>query len=358
LIHFYKRSLKSFSMSDSRNSSRKNTENESSIEVVQIDGLVIMKLIKHCHELEASTSGSGIAQGALLGLVADTRLEITHCFPFPSGTDETIDDEDFQLTMMRRLRQVNVDHQHVGWYQSSQFGNFLSPQLLESQFSYQTSIEESVCLIFDTAKTAQGFLSVKAYRMTKEAIKMFKEGDFSPEAIKDLKISYESMFTQVPIIIKNSHLMNALLLEMQDQLPLTTGGTQYLDLGTAHTLETELRAMMDAVDELNQESIKFNKHQNLVLKQYQEKTRWVQKRQLENQARISRGEDPLPDEDLSKMFKTVGAPSRLNPLILSGTISHTADEVSEFCSQSLAKLFVTEPLQNAKQSLGQAASTM
>ena len=151
--------------------SRKNTENEPSIEVVQIDGLVIMKLIKHCHELEASTSGSGIAQGALLGLVADTRLEITHCFPFPSGQDETMDDEEFQLTMMRRLRldwllllyslyctdklrmktfcrQVNVDHQHVGWYQSSQFGNFLSPQLLESQFSYQTSIEESVCLIF------------------------------------------------------------------------------------------------------------------------------------------------------------------------------------------------------------------
>ena len=65
------------------------------MQVVQIDGLVIMKLIKHCHELEASTSGSGIAQGALLGLVTDTRLEITHCFPFPSGTDETVDDEDF-----------------------------------------------------------------------------------------------------------------------------------------------------------------------------------------------------------------------------------------------------------------------
>ena len=97
------------------------------------------------------------------------------------GTDETVDDEDFQLTMMRRLRQVNVDHQHVGWYQSSQFGNFLSSQvtlfyfnrswndnvlfqLLESQFSYQTSIDESVCLVFDTAKTSQGFLSVKAYR--------------------------------------------------------------------------------------------------------------------------------------------------------------------------------------------------
>lgn len=333
--------------------SRKNTENENKIEVVQIDGLVVMKLIKHCHEAE--NSGSAFAQGALLGLVAETRLEITHCFPFPSLSDETMDDEDFQLTMMRRLRQVNVDHQHVGWYQSSQFGNFLSPTLLESQFSYQTSIEESICLIFDTAKTAQGFISLKALRLTPEAIKMFKEGDFSPDTVKDLKMSYESLMSEVPIVIKNSHLMNALLLELQEQLPLEVGGAQYLDLGTSGTLETQLRVMMDAVDELNQESIKFNKHQNLVFKQYQEKARWVQKRQLENQARTARGEEPLPDEEMSKVFKSIPPPSRLNPLILSGTISNTSEEVSEFCSQSMAKLFITEPLQNAKQEANIAA---
>merc|ERR1711936_946292 len=150
-----------------------------------------------------------------------------------------------------------------------------------------------------------------------------------------------TMFTQVPIVIKNSHLMNALMLEMQESLTLDVGGTQFLDLGTAHTLETELRAMMDAVDEQNQE-----------------KTRWIQKRQLENQARSTRGEEPLPDEDLTKMFKIPMAPSRLNPLILSGTISHTADEVSEFCSQSVAKLFLTEPLQDAKTSTAAAASSL
>lgn len=327
--------------------SRKNTENESTINTVQIDGLVIMKLIKHCHEAE--NSGSAFAQGALLGLVAETRLEITHCFPFPGSSDESMDDEDFQLTMMRRLRQVNVDHQHVGWYQSAQFGNFLSPQLLESQFQYQTSIEESICLVFDTAKTAQGFISMKAYRLTPEAIKMFKENDFSPDYVKDLKLSYETMLAEVPIVVKNSYLMNALLMELQQQLPLEMGGTQFLDLGTSGTLETQLRAMMDAVDELNQESIKFNKHQNMVLKQYQEKTRWIQKRQLENQQRVTRGEDPLPEDDINKMFKPLPPPSRLNPLILSGTVSNTADEVSEFCSQSLGKLFITEPLQNAKQ---------
>lgn len=109
-----------------------------------------MKLIKHCHEVDLSNQGM-IAQGALLGLVSDSnRLEITHAFPFPSAstTDETLDDEDFQLSVMRRLRMVNVDHLHVGWYQSSHFGHFLSPQLLESHFAYQTAIEESICLIF------------------------------------------------------------------------------------------------------------------------------------------------------------------------------------------------------------------
>ena len=43
---------------------------------------------KHCHEV--NLANLGIAQGALLGLVADTRLEITHCFPFPSVSDESI----------------------------------------------------------------------------------------------------------------------------------------------------------------------------------------------------------------------------------------------------------------------------
>ena len=58
---------------------------------------------------KVDSSGNVVAQGALLGLVADTRLEITHCFPFPSGTDETIDDEDFQLSMMRRWVQLVLE---------------------------------------------------------------------------------------------------------------------------------------------------------------------------------------------------------------------------------------------------------
>ena len=52
------------------------------------------------------------------------------------------------MEMMRHLRHVNVDHLHVGWYQSTHFGSFYNKPLLESQYNYQSSIEESVVLIY------------------------------------------------------------------------------------------------------------------------------------------------------------------------------------------------------------------
>merc|ERR1719225_872940 len=173
-----------------------------------------MKLIKHCHEV--GVNNLGVAQGALLGLVANARLEITHCFPFPSVSDESISDEEFQLEMMKKLRAVNVDHLCVGWYQSANFGNFLSTQLLESHFAYQTSIEESICLIFDTAKTRKGLLSFKAFRLTPMALKLYKEGDMNAEKVADLKVSHDRLFEEVPISIRNSHLVNQLLLDLSE----------------------------------------------------------------------------------------------------------------------------------------------
>ncbi|MCL4132767.1 UNVERIFIED_CONTAM: hypothetical protein GTU68_025648 [Idotea baltica] len=102
-----------------------------------------MKIIKHCHEEGAGNTE--VAQGVLLGLVVEEKLEITNCFPFPRHADD-VDEEDYQLEMMRHLRKVNVDHLSVGWYQSTQLGNFITTQLLESQYSYQLlCIRRSPC---------------------------------------------------------------------------------------------------------------------------------------------------------------------------------------------------------------------
>merc|ERR1712223_1159733 len=102
---------------------------------------------------------------------------------------------------------------------------------------------------------------------------------------KQRKDSYDSLFREVPIVIKNSHLMNEVLLELSEQIP-SEAGSQFLDLGTSDVLETQLKNLMDTVDDMNQESIKYR---TMAIKQFQDKTRYLQKRQLDNNARAARG---------------------------------------------------------------------
>ncbi|XP_010187439.1 PREDICTED: eukaryotic translation initiation factor 3 subunit H [Mesitornis unicolor] len=175
---------------------------------------VVLKIIKHYQE---EGQGNEVVQGVLLGLVVDDRLEITNCFPFPQHTedDADFDEVQYQMEMMRSLRHVNIDHLHVGWYQSTYYGSFVTRALLDSQFSYQHAIEESVVLIYDPIKTAQGSLSLKAYRLTPKLMEVCKEKDFSPEALKKANIAYENMFEEVPIVIKNSYLINVMLWELE-----------------------------------------------------------------------------------------------------------------------------------------------
>lgn len=45
---------------------------------VQLDGLAVLKIVKHCTECQPS-----LVTGQLLGLDIGTSLEVTNCFPFP-----------------------------------------------------------------------------------------------------------------------------------------------------------------------------------------------------------------------------------------------------------------------------------
>lgn len=154
-----------------------------------------MKIVKHCHE-----SLPHMVSGSLLGLVVqhgtDSILEITHSFSFPSdhytnhmkamnsnnmngensndvddtnavvtatstsaasvamaaaaATVATYDGHEYQMEMMRMLREVNVDNNCIGWYQSMYLGLYNTTTLLENQFNYQTElspIPSSYCTI-------------------------------------------------------------------------------------------------------------------------------------------------------------------------------------------------------------------
>ncbi|TRY54930.1 hypothetical protein DNTS_020698, partial [Danionella cerebrum] len=206
----------------------------------------------------------------------------------------------YQMEMMRSLRHVNIDHLHVGWYQSTYYGTFVSRALLDSQFSYQHAIEESVVLIYDPIKTAQGSLCLKAYRLTPKLMEICKEKDFTPEGLKKACIGYEHMFEEVPIVIKNSHLINVLMWELQDK-STQADKHELLNLSSSNHLEKSLQLLMDRVDDMSQEIVKYNTYCRNLSKQQQQKQQYLQRRQQENTQRQSRGEPSLPEEDISKM---------------------------------------------------------
>lgn len=55
----------------------------------------------------------------------------------------------FQIEMMKNLRDVNVDNNMVGWYQSTYLGSFLSdPIFVDTQLNYQENLSEFVVIVY------------------------------------------------------------------------------------------------------------------------------------------------------------------------------------------------------------------
>ena len=56
--------------------------------------------------------------------------------------------QEYQIEMMRLMREVNIDYMLVGWYQSTFVRSSLNRTLVESQFTYQKAIEASIVLLY------------------------------------------------------------------------------------------------------------------------------------------------------------------------------------------------------------------
>lgn len=80
----------------------------------------------------------------------------------------------------------------------------------------------------------------------------------------------------------------------------------------------------------------------------QEKNRMLAKHHQENNVREQKGEPTVPEEEVTKLFRPLPVPPRLNSMIVSGQVNTYAQHISQFCSQSLAKLYITQTLQEAK----------
>ena len=172
-----------------------------------------------------------------------------------------------------------------------------------------------------------------------------KRKDFSAEAIKQFKLNHENFMEELPVVIKNSHLVNSLLCELQD---MTHSPKRYnfLDLSTSSVLEKSMRSLIENTDELAAETNKYLNYHKQLQKQNHQKQLYLQKRDAENVARRSRGEPPLPEEDINKIYKPIQPVSRLESLLISSQIKNFCQQINEFTATSFSNLFIAEGVQN------------
>jgi len=328
---------------------------DSTLDVIELEGLVVLKVIKHCKE-----NLPQLVTGQLLGLDIKTTLQVTDCVPFPKIDDneeeteeENEEDNDakgaeYQMEMMRCLREVNVDNNIAGWYSSSYMDSYLNKFTIGTQYKYQERIKKCVLIIYDPLKTSQGFLSLKALRLTQTFMELYKTQTFTKDSISKANLAFNEVFEEIPIRIHNSHLVNAFLFDVEDRVNLDCD-FQRLDLSTNPYLERNAEFLIDCMDDLGAEQSKFRYYQNNLQRQQVQQLAWLQKRRAENAARKKNAEELLPEEDPSNpIFKPLTEPTRLDALLITNNINNYCKQVNQFSGNSFTKLFLFGGLQKGQ----------
>jgi len=324
------------------------------LDCVQIEGLVVLKVIKHCRDegnpIHPAVSGQLLGMDITLSGV--TTLEVTSCFPMPlqfDAVDAEAETHQYVTDMLRCMRDVNVDSNIVGWYQSSCLGSWLDPEgpSVATQFHFQESVPMSVCLVYDPIRTTSGSVCLKAYRLTDNFMAKYRghlESNASGFTEHEFKTTYDcsgkavdegitmdEVFEEVPIRIHNSALVNAKLYDwvcegtMRAKMDL-----ERLDLGSRAVLDRSMAVLVEGLDVLLQDEgrLEFRK-------------RDVQRRRREHR-RNAREE--VSQEDLVRAYPD---PSRLQGLLTANQVKSHCDGVGQMAGQGLSMLYLIQGMRAA-----------
>jgi translation initiation factor 3 subunit H len=309
-----------------------------------VEGLVVAKIIKHCKECLPD-----FVTGQLLGLDIGSTLEITYSFPFPgkpSGGAEEDDDASYQLEMMRCLREVNVDNNTVGWYQSAYVGTYQTLELVETFMSYQESIKRCVCIAYDPQGAAQGSFGLKVLKLKDKFFNLFKEGKVTATKLNEEGVTSKDIFQELPITVTNSSLVASMFSVLNNNDQVDQGTFDRLSFVEPSLLEKNLEFMMEGVDEYHGKIYQVSQYHRMSARHELQHQQWLQKRKQENAQRRAVGEDPLSEEDPN--YTPLTEPSRMESFLISNQIANFSDKIATTGGQNLQKLCVMDSLYSSK----------
>jgi len=332
-------------------------EKSSRLRAVEVSSVVLLKIVKHC---EDAGSGSGVVTGQLLGLDVGDLLEVTDCFAIPDEVREGGGDGEagatYQLEMMRCLREVNVDDNHVGWYQTTRLGNAGYMELIETFLSYAENLEKCVCLVYEPGKSGQGVLSIKAVQVTAAFAALYRQYRGRGEGLgaRDaLPLTSEDVFEEIPVYVSDGTLANVFITQLAAGGRVGQCDVDRLGLAADPVLEENVKFLGDCVYDLGRDQQTFLNYLRDAQRQEGQRAQWIYKRQVENNARRNAGQEPLPEmEPDNPLFKPIAEPGRLENLLLTRQVRESCSQSASCASGELAKLYAAKQLQAAQGGLG------
>jgi translation initiation factor 3 subunit H len=285
----------------------------SNVQRVEVDALVVLQIMKHCWQ-----NTPAAVTGQLLGLDVDDCLQVTHAFGMPQKAAEDIagqqeDIDVFQMEMQKILRDVNVDANTVGWYQTTHLGQFFSNTVIENQYLYQRDIPCSILLVYDPLQAQIGKPSFKALRLTSQFMAKHAESSTNFAALSDFPAS--EMFQELPVYIKSPAIVETFLVDWAIMDPVCTTQIESLDVENQVFLEKNMQLLISTLDDLASEQHKLQ--------------------MFERQSGADKGKGK------GRQYRGQAAPPRqLDTMILSQQIQNYCKQINDFSADSFGKLFL------------------
>ncbi|KAJ9636605.1 uncharacterized protein PV06_10101 [Exophiala oligosperma] len=351
------------------------TEKETPLKAVQLEALVVMKVIKHC-----ASRFPTVATGFLTGMESTGNLEITNCFPFPvvdlppeaqydqqhfnsaAAAPRAKSNTQYQAEYIRMLREVNADANNVGWYTSANLGNFVNTNFIENQFHYQKELnEKTVALVHDVSRSSQGIMSIRAFRISPQFMTAYKENKFTTENLLKSGLKYTDILVELPVTVHNSHLVTTFLQQIPKMLssgvmrpptsvaeiennPILKNDSlapnfESLSISIDPYLSQTADNLLDSIETHHVEANNFSYYQRAMAREQAKIQQWQAKRKAENAARALSKQPPLPEDEYQKLFKLPTEPSRLESMLNSRQAEQYARQVDGFVAGTTGKMF-------------------
>ncbi|KAK4115892.1 hypothetical protein N656DRAFT_795578 [Canariomyces notabilis] len=338
---------------------------------VQVEALVVMKIVKHC-----SSSFPTTATGSIVGMDNNNVLEVTNTFPFPTPDISTTDHQTdasslaaaprakaniaYQNEMIRHLKEVNVDANNVGWYTSASMGNFITLPFVENQYHYQRDNDKTVALVHDVSRSSHGALNLRAFRLSPEFMAAYKEGKFTTESLQKSKLSFKDILVEVPVIVHNTHLLTSFLHQIpapppespEIPLPASLDDIQrdapklpahptfdFLDLSIDPFFEKTCDLLLESIEAHYTDLNNHQYYQRQLTREQFKISQWQAKRKAENAARLAAKQAPLPEDEWQGLFKLPQEPSRLEGMLNARQVEQYSKQVDSFTATTTSKMF-------------------